>query len=201
MRRRVAAGFCVVVLGLLSFGSPVYANARFDRVPPRERIEPHRAIAPGQRFERHPAIVEQHRVIEQRRIFESRPAIVPARPAFRPHDGFFDNRIDRRRFIERRDHLRFRPVIPQRELFPRRHLVERDRRVFVFGSTLFLYPAPLYPYPAPGSPMLLYQPPDVVVPDWAVPDSDICQDFHGDAVIRDTGQRFYGTACLQPDGQ
>jgi hypothetical protein len=64
---------------------------------------------------------------------------------------------------------------------------------WVIGPAWYLYPAPIYPYPDPDLEVLVYD-------DTVVPDAAACREFHGDAIINDTGAPFYGTACLEPDG-
>jgi hypothetical protein len=66
---------------------------------------------------------------------------------------------------------------------------------WVIGPAWYLYPAPIYPYPDPDTQILVIESRDTVLPA-----TDICREFHGDAMVNDTGQPFYGTACLQDDG-
>ena len=54
------------------------------------------------------------------------------------------------------------------------------------------YPPPYYYYPPP--PPAYYAPAPVA----AAPQ---CREWRGDAKNEQTGQPFYGTACLQPDGR
>ncbi len=60
------------------------------------------------------------------------------------------------------------------------------------------YPAPVY-VPAP-----IYVPRPVYVPSpvYVRPPAPqpYCREYQGDAIINGSGQPFYGTACLQPDG-
>ena len=63
------------------------------------------------------------------------------------------------------------------------------------GNVWYLYPAPLYSYPPP---MAVAPVPVPVQPQISV--APYCREFQGDAIINGTNQRFYGTACLQPDG-
>ena len=65
----------------------------------------------------------------------------------------------------------------------------------VIGSSWYFYPAPVYPYPAP---LAVAPAPVVVQPQVAA--APYCREYQGDAIIDGTNQRFYGTACLQPDG-
>ena len=66
---------------------------------------------------------------------------------------------------------------------------------WVIGSSWYLYPGPVYPYPAP---LAVVPAPVVVQPQVAA--APYCREYQGDAIIDGTNQRFYGTACLQPDG-
>jgi hypothetical protein len=56
------------------------------------------------------------------------------------------------------------------------------------------YPPPYYYYPPPPPPPAYYAPPRVA----AAPQ---CREWRGDAKNEQTGQPFYGTACLMPDGR
>jgi hypothetical protein len=69
---------------------------------------------------------------------------------------------------------------------------------WVIGPAWYFYEVPVYPYPDPDSTVIVWEGPETVIAD--PPDSTICNEFHGDAVINDTGEPFYGTACLGPDG-
>jgi hypothetical protein len=66
---------------------------------------------------------------------------------------------------------------------------------WVIGPAWYLYPAPIYPYPDPDAPILIIDSLDTVAPA-----TDVCREFNGDAIVNNTGEPFYGTACLQPDG-
>jgi hypothetical protein len=64
------------------------------------------------------------------------------------------------------------------------------------------YSAPIIAPPPPP----IYVPAPVYVPPsprvYVVPQAQqpYCREYQGDAVINGSGQPFYGTACLQPDG-
>lgn len=64
----------------------------------------------------------------------------------------------------------------------------------MLGSVWYLYPAPVYPYPPP----VTVAPRPIAPPQISV--APYCREYRGDAIIDGTTQRFYGTACLQPDG-
>ncbi len=74
---------------------------------------------------------------------------------------------------------------------------------FNFGVPAY-YPPPVYYAPPPvyyaPPPVVVYQPP---APVYAAPAavSSNCRTYHGDATIDASGQPFYGTACLGPDGR
>ena len=87
-------------------------------------------------------------------------------------------------------------------------------RVFVglnFGfPCCAYYPAPYayYPYPAyyPPAyyyppPYYYYPPPVAYYPPAATAAAPQCREWRGDARNEQTGQTFYGTACLMPDGR
>ena len=60
------------------------------------------------------------------------------------------------------------------------------------------YPPPIY-VPSPVyAPRPVYVPPPVYVQPPAP--RPYCREYQGDAIINGSGQPFYGTACLQPDG-
>lgn len=72
-----------------------------------------------------------------------------------------------------------------------------------YRSSVVIYPAPVYygppppryyPYPAPYP---VYAPPPVPV----VQATQQCMQYNGDAVIDNSGQPFYGRACLFTDGR
>jgi hypothetical protein len=63
---------------------------------------------------------------------------------------------------------------------------------WVIGPAWYLYEVPVYPYPDPDVPIVIWDEPQV---------ADVCRTFNGDAIVNDTGEPFYGTACLQADGQ
>ena len=66
-------------------------------------------------------------------------------------------------------------------------------RVFIgfnFGFPGY-WPAPYYYYPPPPA---YYVPAPVAT-------GPQCREWRGDALNEQTGQPFYGTACLQPDGR
>ena len=64
-------------------------------------------------------------------------------------------------------------------------------------------PAYLYPPPAYYVPPAYYAPPPVYYAPPAPPvgAAPRCREYHGDASIDASGEPFYGTACLWPDGQ
>jgi hypothetical protein len=71
---------------------------------------------------------------------------------------------------------------------------------WVIGDSWYFYPAPVYPYPDPAVlPAIAAPPATVVTPAPAVQQQ--CREYQGDAIINDSKQPFYGTACLEPDGQ
>ena len=73
---------------------------------------------------------------------------------------------------------------------------------WVIGPRWYFYPQPTYPYP----PEIVVIPAPSPVPVPPAPPSvsatpaPYCREFQGDAIINGTDQRFYGTACLEPDG-
>jgi hypothetical protein len=79
-----------------------------------------------------------------------------------------------------------------------------SRFFFGFNFPLF-YPYYDYyyyypPYPAYYyAPPAYYYPPPVVVQTYPPP--SYCRRVNGDATVDATGQPFYGTACLWPDGR
>ena len=65
----------------------------------------------------------------------------------------------------------------------------------VIGNVWYVNPPPVYAY---APPVAVAPVPVPVQPRiYAAP---YCREFQGDAIIDGTNQRFYGTACLQPDG-
>ena len=66
---------------------------------------------------------------------------------------------------------------------------------WVIGSSWYFHPAPVYAYPPR---MAVVPVPVPVRPQVTV--APYCREYRGDAVIDGTNQRFYGTACLMPDG-
>jgi hypothetical protein len=79
---------------------------------------------------------------------------------------------------------------------------------FNFGAPAYYYPPPAYYYPppvyyAPPPPVVYYAPPPVmqapVIQPSAAPQN--CRTYNGDATIDASGQPFYGTACVGPDGR
>lgn len=128
--------------------------------------------------------------------------------------AFAQDRRDRDRF-ERREHQE------SRERYER-HFVDRDwdrwrggrwlhgRHAgregwwWVIGGSWYFYPAPVYPYPDP------YALPVIVAPPPGPPAATItpvpapqrtCREYQGDAIVNGSNEPFYGTACLEPDGQ
>ena len=83
---------------------------------------------------------------------------------------------------------------------------EARTRVFVgvglgFG---YYYPPPYYYYPYYYPPPAYYYPPPAYYyppPTYYAPPATNCQTFQGNATNDQTGQPFYGTACLGPDGR
>ena len=67
---------------------------------------------------------------------------------------------------------------------------------WVIGPSWYYYPAPVYPYP----PEIAVLPAPQVVTPAPAPAKPYCREFQGDAIINGSNQRFYGTACLMPDG-
>jgi hypothetical protein len=106
-----------------------------------------------------------------------------------PNGGRFDHRFADRDW----DHWR------GGHWFHGRH-EDRDGWWWVIGGSWYFYPAPTYPYPDPATlPAIAAPTPATVVP--APAPSQTCREYHGDAIINDTNQPFYGTACLESDGQ
>lgn len=66
---------------------------------------------------------------------------------------------------------------------------------WVIGDVWYVNPPPVYAYAPPVA--VAPVPVPVQPPIHAAP---YCREFQGDAIIDGTNQRFYGTACLQPDG-
>jgi hypothetical protein len=70
----------------------------------------------------------------------------------------------------------------------------------------YAYPPPYY-YPPPvyyGPPVVYYAPPPVTYAPLPQPPSapaQYCRQYRGDATNDQTGQPFFGTACLWPDGR
>jgi len=77
----------------------------------------------------------------------------------------------------------------------------RDGWWWVIGDAWYFYPAPVYPYPDPYAlPVIAPPPPAPVVVAPPAPQQQ-CREYQGDAIINGSNQPFYGTACLEPDGQ
>ena len=70
---------------------------------------------------------------------------------------------------------------------------------WVIGGAWYYYPAPIYPYPAPVAVYSGPAPAPVPMQPQNSP-APYCREYQGDAIVNGTNQRFYGTACLQPDG-
>ena len=74
-----------------------------------------------------------------------------------------------------------------------------------FGVPCCYYaPAPYYYYPAYYPPPYYYYPPPPPAVYYApapVAAAPQCREWRGDARNEQTGQPFYGTACLMPDGR
>lgn len=66
---------------------------------------------------------------------------------------------------------------------------------WVIGNVWYLNPPPVYAY----APPVAVAPAPVPVQPW-IAAAPYCREYRGDAIIDGTNQRFYGTACLQPDG-
>jgi hypothetical protein len=82
------------------------------------------------------------------------------------------------------------------------HSAEARGRVFLgfnFGVPVY-GPPPAYYYPPPA---YYYPPPPAyyVPPAPTATPAPSCRTFNGDASVDESGQPFYGTACLQPDGR
>ncbi|MGH6953124.1 MAG: hypothetical protein ACREGL_03015 [Alphaproteobacteria bacterium] len=71
---------------------------------------------------------------------------------------------------------------------------------FLFWPAPFYYyaPPPVYYYPAP--PVYYHPAPTRHYVQRSYP-RPYCREFRGDAIIDDTGNPFFGTACLEPDGR
>ncbi len=69
---------------------------------------------------------------------------------------------------------------------------------FFGGAFVGPYPFPYYGYPYYYDAAGPY--PVAPSPLYSAPMPGQCRVFQGEAVIAGTGQPFYGTACLQPDG-
>lgn len=71
---------------------------------------------------------------------------------------------------------------------------------YYYGPPAYYYPPPVYYAPPP--PVVYYTPPPAA-PVYAPPAAPAqnCRTFNGDATIDASGQPFYGTACLGPDGR
>ncbi|MGE5538881.1 MAG: hypothetical protein ACM30I_09700 [Gemmatimonas sp.] len=122
-----------------------------------------------------------------------------------------DDRHERERYEHRREierHERFEHRFAERDWdrWHRGHWVRavhssREGWWWVTDGGWYYYPAPVYPYPDPYALPVIAGPPPVVtvVPAPAAPQT--CREYHGDAIINGTNQPFYGTACLEPDGQ
>lgn len=77
-----------------------------------------------------------------------------------------------------------------------------------FGTWPYYYPPPYYYYPPPAyyvPPAVYYSPPPPVyytpMPARATATPTECRTFSGNATNDQSGQPFYGRACLWPDGQ
>lgn len=70
---------------------------------------------------------------------------------------------------------------------------------YYYGPPAYYYPPPAYYAPPP--PVVYYTPPPA--PAYAPPAAPAqnCRTFNGDATIDASGQPFYGTACVGPDGR
>jgi hypothetical protein len=142
--------------------------------------------------------------------------IAPAFAQDRDHDR---DRYDRRDQIEHREQMERREQV-ERHARVERHFEQRDwdrwhrgRWVharhgghegwyWVIGDAWYFYPAPVYPYPDPYAlPVIAPPPPGPVVMAPAPVPQQQCREYRGDAIINDSNQPFYGTACLEPDGQ
>ena len=75
-------------------------------------------------------------------------------------------------------------------------------RVFLGFGAFFGPPAYYYGPPAYYAPPVYYYPPPVYyVPPPVQLVRPYCREYRGDAIVDASGQPFYGTACLQPDGR
>jgi hypothetical protein len=70
---------------------------------------------------------------------------------------------------------------------------------WVIGGSWYFYATPIYPYPDPGAlPIIVAPPPGATV---TPAPQQTCREYQGDAIVNGTNQPFYGTACLEADGQ
>jgi hypothetical protein len=72
---------------------------------------------------------------------------------------------------------------------------------WVIGGAWYFYPAPVYPYPDPYALPAIVAPAPPVATVTPVQPPQQCREYQGDAIISGSNQPFYGTACLEPDGQ
>jgi hypothetical protein len=78
----------------------------------------------------------------------------------------------------------------------------RDGWWWVIGGSWYFYPAPVYPYPDPNAlPAIAALPPGPPPATVAPAPQQTCREYQGDAIIDGSNEPFYGTACLEPDGQ
>jgi hypothetical protein len=72
---------------------------------------------------------------------------------------------------------------------------------YYYAPPYYYYPPPYYYYPPPPPVVYYAPPPAYYVPAPAVTPQANCRTYQGDATNDQTGQPFYGTACLWPDGR
>jgi hypothetical protein len=134
--------------------------------------------------------------------------IAPAFAQDRDHDR---ERFDRRPQIEHREQIERRERAERhfeqgdwdrwhRGRWMHARHGDRDGWWWVIGDAWYFYPAPVYPYPDPYALPVIAPPPPALVVVAPAPQQQ-CREYQGDAIINGSNQPFYGTACLEPDGQ